>query len=687
MASERSYVERATKIAVIASTLGAVIFGALHAGREQSLLPALAVLAAAATYAVGRKFPEHTAGVVLAVSYLTPALFLLTVGYRFFYLPLWMAPFAGAMAAATKPEWQYPARFRFPLIAWALAIALTWPIVAIRVLDWNPSVLWAPPSTPSATVHAIPSAVWVSQVALVHLLGLLWIDWLFGRFGRHPVNNVHEVNGVDDVDRDDRVVDRIVGRLDRFEQVIIHPLLVAATLAALVGAYQGFADLRFLSIGSWADIGRASGSLADGNASGALTALWVSVALCFAVRARSRTATMLFALSSVLLLVATWTSGSRTSLLCALVGLAALAHIALSGRANRRRLLVAVGVTIVVLAAAGTAMAPSVRGPLRRVSEVLPGLSPADIRGAAQKLWDREGYGTAATAMIADEPLQGVGVGAYHLMSPDYVFALLNIRIPTDNAQNWFRHQLAELGVLGSVGWIWWSVLLVAAVLTRCRRADSQPSSLAVKYTITGFGLASLLGIPSQNLAIALTVWTFAFWLLLIVEGDGGDGKAKTERHVRRRSIMAALALAVVFAATTAYAGWRELRPPFVAKQLDYLYEYGLYESMQGVSGRTQTSGHAVTVPFAPTSALRLTFWVEHPDADAHPVEVDVWLNGQRIVHGHFPRNVQLTRVVTVPGANKRFVLEARVDRTFASPETRQSEVGLTFEWEFQEPH
>ena len=174
-------------------------------------------------------------------------------------------------------------------------------------------------------------------------------------------------------------------------------------------------------------------------------------------------------ISAVLLLVGTWTSGSRTSLLCALIGLGAIVHIAVSRSASRRKLLIAVGVAGLVLAAAATRLAPSVQGPLRRVSEVLPGLSADNLRRAVVKLWEREGYGSAAMAMIADEPLHGVGVGTFHMLSSDYVFVLRHIRIPSDNAQNWFRHQFAELGALGSIGWIGWCVLMAAAILCRAQ--------------------------------------------------------------------------------------------------------------------------------------------------------------------------------------------------------------------------
>jgi hypothetical protein len=88
----------------------------------------------------------------------------------------------------------------------------------------------------------------------------------------------------------------------------------------------------------------------------------------------------------------------------------------------------------------------------------------------------------------------------------------------------------------------------------------------------------------------------------------------------------------------------------------------------------------------APTSLLKLTAWVEHPDADERPVRVEVWVDRERIMQGRFPRNVPLTRLVQVPGNNRRFVLETRVDRVFSSPATAQPEVGLTVAWEFETP-
>ena len=160
---------------------------------------------------------------------------------------------------------------------------------------------------------------------------------------------------------------------------------MSATLASTLAVYQGFADLRFLSLGAWWQIGRATGSLADGNASGALSGLWVATAMCLAMGARRWAPTAALALSAVLLLAATYASGSRTASLCAVVALGSVGHIALTERQERRRLWVAVALAVVVTVVGWNRLSSSVTGPIRRVSEVLPGISPDNIRSAATR--------------------------------------------------------------------------------------------------------------------------------------------------------------------------------------------------------------------------------------------------------------------------------------------------------------
>ena len=72
--------------------------------------------------------------------------------------------------------------------------------------------------------------------------------------------------------------------------------------------------------------------------------------------------------------------------------------------------------------------------------------------------------------MTREYPLTGVGAGSYRVLAPDYWRAMANDSLPLDNAQNWWRHQIAELGVFGGAlssafsVLVGWRVSLAASV-------------------------------------------------------------------------------------------------------------------------------------------------------------------------------------------------------------------------------
>jgi len=649
-----------TKAAVIVSALGALTVETVLVRGDMSELPALGLVAAAVAVAAARWRPDLAPGVTMAIGSLVPALFMIVHGhFRLWYLVPWKWALVGATAATIGRRWHYPPRFRFGFVAWALAVAAVWPIIALRELDWIPSLFWRGSSTPSSAVHAVAASVWIAQIAHVHLLALLWMDWLFGRFGSDGI--------------------------ERFEQTIVRPLFAAALAGALLAIYQGFVDLKFLSLGPWADLRRAGGALTDANASGALMALWVAMPLGMAATARSPRRAALLATASGLLLLAVWATGSRTALLGSIVGLSAIVHLWLVG--SDRRLRAAIGSVAVVatVIVAVAAVRPSAVGPISRAQQLLPNLSPAAIGHAAwELLWARDGYGLVAVAMIRDEPLQGVGLGAFHGIGVEYGQRVTGYPLPPDNAQNWFRHQLAELGLLGSVGWIA-SAVVFAGVLFR-GRAVAAARATTLRYSIAGFAVASMLGMPGQNLIVALTFSTFAFWLLIVSADDRSEDRPDAKVRslgAGRFEVPVAVALAIAFAALTVYAGFRSLRPPFRAERFGLGYRYGWYVPFQGVSGRTRTSDHAVVVARAARRWLKLTLWVEHPDADARPVLAQAWIDHDRVVRRRLPRALPITQYVEIPDEKPYFVLETTADRTFLPPDRQYGEVGLEVVWEF----
>ena len=165
-----------------------------------------------------------------------------------------------------------------------------------------------------------------------------------------------------------------------------------------------------------------------------------------------------------------------------------------------------VGMTLVAIGSSSAMVGPWAR----LVKEVLvlerrapqrPSASVALVAAVVTELWDRNWYGTTASRMIMDSPFVGAGVGSFHLLVPDVAHELGHGRLEPDNAQNWFRHQFAEFGVLGSVGWLLWMELFLR-LLAAGRPVDGRaaPADL-VRRALVALGLASLVGMPTQDAA------------------------------------------------------------------------------------------------------------------------------------------------------------------------------------------
>ena len=352
-----------------------------------------------------------------------------------------------------------------------------------------------------------------------------------------------------------------------------------------------------------------------------------------------------------------WATGSRTALLGALIALVSGVHLSMTR--NPRP---AAGVprffpqSCDAIVGALLVWQPPATGPLRRMRSLLPNLSTSALRSAGWELWARNGYGLAAMAAIRDSPWHGIGVGTFHLLSPVYAKAATGARLPYDNAQNWYRHQLAELGILGSVGWAAWVTSFIVWLVRRRTTVVDRTRYLPAVYAVIGFGAASMLGMPGQSVQVVLAFWTLAVWIILLREPDNPQATDSGNRNGRSSwPLAAALGLAAALAASTLLAGMRDMRPPFRAKGFDQGFRYGLHQPIQGTAGTTRTTAHAVEVPRAPTKWMKLTVWVEHPDADERPVAARIWRDRELIVDRSFPRGVPLTRYVAVCGINGLF--------------------------------
>jgi hypothetical protein len=333
---------------------------------------------------------------------------------------------------------------------------------------------------------------------------------------------------------------------------------------------------------------------------------------------------------------------------------------------------------------------PAVVGPVKRVRETLPELSAGSMRAFAVEMWNRNRYGPAAAAMIRQYPLFGVGIGSFHLLVSDFAArSSPGGGLPPDNAQNWYRHQLAEMGLLGSLGWIMWVVGFAGFVLRR--HPSSPPSAWTVRGMLLAFAMISLVGMPGQDLSVSITFWTLAFWYVSLVgvpQARSPGGVAPPAARGAWRSWAVIGAIVVAHAVGTARLAATSLRVPVRAQTAGWPYAYGFYwPEPDGSGGEYRWARRrAVAVINASGRWIALTVWVNHLDIATRPVDTKAWVDGHLVVDTRLETTAPVTKYWRIPDGEKWVRVETRVGRVikpsdFGAPDDR--ELGLLVQWRF----
>jgi O-antigen ligase len=645
-------VERFTKIAVTLWTCAAIALQVrlLHSSWRE--LPWLAIVAAVAMMVLTR-IDRRTIALVLAAAYVFPVLVRYMRGLQSTYFSvLWLAALVGAMLPdlLTTP-WRIPIRWRPALVFSALAVVTGATIVLWREVDGMPLALtnlsaadWRGGTPPQFTLR------WLLYVALTLVTGILWFDWLFG-----------------------------AADLD-FERVVITPLVFGALALALASTYQVVVDAGVWNETVFRALGRATGTMYDANVAGTLAALWSGGVVLWAIRLRGwriYLAPVVVAASWI----AIWGSGSRTALAAGLL-IAAGGAIGLLVNTPRRWVWWLVGAgglaAILLLSGAETTIRsidPNASNPIARAwkAYILAGSAPA----LADELWTRNGYGAAAATMIQEYPIAGIGVGAFHGMVTD-VIGEDGRRLPPDNAQNWLRHQISELGLLGALGWIVWFVTF--AFFVCIPRRDEPGSIWMIRSMLVGFGVASMLGMPGQHVMVAITFWTLAFWYVRL------SGTAPSARAIGRWTWGAmGLALAL-FAAVSVSLAASTLRPPERARRAGEAFSYGYApaETTGEDAGYHRVQSRAVTVVDERPGWLAVSVRLQDRGAARPPLDVKVWRDGEIVLKAQLTDRTPVSGFIQVGASPGRIVLEtsAREPGMWQWwPST--ADPGLLMKWEF----
>jgi hypothetical protein len=616
---------------VLASLIAALFAGRAFMRPETKWAMAAAFIIPAVLSFVSTR---AAASLVLGAVLVTPALLLLSLG--FYYGPeafVWPAALAALVCVRSwRQPWAIPPPMRWPLVSWALVVAFTWPIVLFREANFSPALMDADGRFASALWIA---ASWIAAVAI------LWFDWLF------------------------RECDR---RDDRFMQTIAWPITVSWLLTLALGVYQATVNIAFVNGGAHLGLGRASGGLLDANPFGVAVALWGPVAYLLCVRIGGRLGQPLGMAALALSWYGMWVSGSRGAFGAAVVSLmAVVAAEAGAVDARRRRWTFAMLAAAVAAVAIAAYVIPMENSPIRRLAPLFSGITEVPLPAFLAERWDPYFYGRTAWRALQDSPWFGIGLGTFQSVVNPYSRLLGHPPLAVDNAQNWFRHQLTELGAVGSIGWACW--VLCAAVLLVSPSRDRRQARIA-KGALLACAAVSLIGMPGQHIAIVVMFWTFAFFLTQQV-------RPAWPRIVLAigRPAVAWVTLAVICAIGTAEVGWRMFTPARRAARFHEYYAYGT-TGFTNANGRGEFTMHgrrAIAVVEPTSRFLKLS--VARASAGA-PVEAQISVGGRRMVSGPVS-DTERVQFMTLRNLSESVVVDASSSTGLPAPD------GVRVRWEF----
>jgi hypothetical protein len=586
----------------------------------------------------------------LFVAAIAPALLRLLAGREGPVLDIvWMAGLAGSLLRTTQwSKWTMPFPWNLLIGGWTLALSLSWPILVAREIGFRASGFhdagainsWSQLSAPQA-------AVWILYVVLAQLIGALWFEW-----AREKAAQLRS-------------------------PVLLNGLWAGATVASVVAVLQGTLDIGLLSTPFWAERLRATGTMLDANSYAVCAALAAPISF-LGMRTlaphRPAAAIAVFAVN----FAGMWLSGSRTAaLVCGLVGTGALFIGLWRERRSAPQASSGVGVWLVgAIGVVAVLLVADTASPIRRALDIPPG------RAGLMSLWDRGGYGPIALRMTREYPLTGVGAGSYRILAPDYWRAMANDSLPLDNAQNWWRHQIAELGVFGGALIIAFSALVAWRVVAGRERDHDVASATTVRGLLIGLGVTSFFGMPTQSPLVLYWFLGLVAWFAWLVPDPALD----RETHAREPRVawVVAAALAVGYAAGHVLLAAGPLHPAQRAKDANRDYVIGAYppEPLPESNEFRWTSGDARFVWAAKTRYMAIRLWAHHPDISSRPVHVTMTSPCGLLFDEDLTSDASMSLGMMLPEGQRTLEATVRVSRTWSpsdagEPDDRQLGVGI----------
>jgi hypothetical protein len=289
---------------------------------------------------------------------------------------------------------------------------------------------------------------------------------------------------------------------------------------------------------------------------------------------------------------------------------------------------------------------------------------------------------------VRDYPWTGVGIGSFNWMASDYWRVLANDRLPFDNAQNWWRHQFAELGIVGALPIVIWSGLVAWIAFARRGPTGHRVEASTVRGLLIGIGIASLFGVPTQNPVVMLLFFFLAARLEILTSPRPSSQLIPNPGSgIPTAFWIAGATIAVIYGSGQLVLARGPLKPLARAEATNRDYIIGTYPGELLPHGSFRWTRKSASFALkVPTEHFVLRFHVEHPDVTTHPVKVRIVTPCQTLVDEFLTDAEVNGRAFELPRGQSRVVFDTEVSRTWrpadvGKPDRR--ELGLAVEVDF----
>jgi len=275
-------------------------------------------------------------------------------------------------------------------------------------------------------------------------------------------------------------------------------------------------------------------------------------------------------------------------------------------------------------------------------------------------VFTRGPLGRIANLMIREHPIVGIGVGSYQILAADYWRRIDNNQLQFDNAQNWLRHVLSEMGIVGGAMLFIFAAFVAWHVVMRPARPDRRVEATIVRGLVAAIGISSFIQVQTQTPIVMLSFMLLVGWMTVLIPEPQPHAAAK------RSLWIAATIAAVVYAGGHLALANGSLAVMERARRAHLEYAAGTYppEVADGVRFRW-TSGNARFVWPATTRWLVVRVWAQHPDIASRPVHITLTTNCGVLVNEDFTSAMPLSLGVVLPEQHDALEAHLQVSRTW----------------------